>query len=198
MILLFKSMQRVAGHTRGGIYIQPYMRRADQFADRAHAGQYRKGKPGAPKIPYIEHPRAVARILHEEAGITDPVILQAALLHDTMEDCAVSHENLVAEFGHDVADVVAELTNDPTVPKEGKTQAQVAKARKMSARAAAVKTADKTANLRDLVASPPDWDAMRKRRYFEDAREVVQAMGQPHPVLSQLFETTFLTGVGKL
>lgn len=198
MILLFKSLQRVAGHTRGGVYIQPYMRRADQYAERAHAGQYRKGKPGAPKIPYIEHPRAVARILHEEAGINDPVILQAALLHDTMEDCGVSHQNLVAEFGHDVADVVAELTNDTNVPKDGKTAAQVAKARKMSARAAAVKTADKTANLRDLVASPPDWDTVRKRRYFEDAREVVQAMGQPHPVLSQLFETTFLSGVGKL
>lgn len=198
MILLFKSLQRVAGHTRGGVYIQPYMRRADQYAERAHAGQYRKGKPGAPKIPYIEHPRAVARILHEEAGITDPVILQAALLHDTMEDCGVSHQNLVAEFGHDVADVVAELTNPKDFGPGGKAAWQAEHARKMSARAAAVKTADKTANLRDLVASPPDWDAVRKRRYFDDAREVVQAMGQPHPVLSQLFETTFLTGVGKL
>lgn len=198
MILLFKSVVHVAGHTRGGVYVKPYVRNADDFAARAHAGQFRKGKPGAPKIPYIEHPRAVARILHDEAGITDPVTLQAALLHDTMEDCGVTHANLVAEFGHDVADVVAELTNDPTVPKEGKTAAQVEKARKMSARAAAVKVADKTANLRDLVQSPPDWPADRKRKYFDDAMQVVQAMGQPHPLLSQLFSSTYLSGIEKL
>jgi guanosine-3',5'-bis(diphosphate) 3'-pyrophosphohydrolase len=75
---------------------------------------------------------------------------------------------------------------------------QAAHAKKMSARAAQVKTADKTANLRDLVDSPPDWPTERRRKYFDDARQVVQAMGQPHPVLSKLFETTFLSGLPKL
>lgn len=198
MILFFKSVVHVAGHHRGGAWVAPYVRKADAFADRAHAGQYRKGKPGAPKIPYIEHPRAVVAILHDEAGITDSAMLQAALLHDTMEDCGVTHANSVAEFGHDVADLVAELTNDPSVPREGKTGAQVAKAKKMSSRAAAVKTADKTANLRDLVTNPPNWDAGRRRRYFYDAREVVQAMGHKHPVLSNLFESAFSSGVSKI
>lgn len=198
MILLFKSVVHVAGHTRGGVYVKPYIRNADDFAARAHSGQYRKAKPGAPKIPYIEHPRAVARILHDEAGIADPVILQAALLHDTMEDCGVTHANLVAEFGHDVADVVAELTNPKDYGPGGKTAWQAEHARNMSARAAAVKVADKTANLRDLIASPPDWPSDRKRRYFDDAREVVQAMGKKHPVLDRLFSTTYLTGIDQL
>lgn len=197
MILFFKA--NVAGYTRrDGVFVSPHYRRADQYAERAHQGQYRKGKPGAPMVPYIEHPRAVARILHDEAGIIDPVTLQAALLHDTMEDCGVSHENLVAEFGHDVADAVQELTNDPTVPKEGKTAAQVAKAKKMSARAAAIKTADKTANLRDLLEMPPDWPADRKRKYYGDAREVVQAMGQRHPVLEQIFDEIYLRGIAQI
>lgn len=198
MILLFKSVVHVAGHMRDGVYVSPYVRRADAFADRAHTGQYRKGKPGAPKVPYIEHPRAVARILHDEAGIVDPVTLQAALLHDTMEDTGVTHANLVAEFGHDVADLVAELTNPEDFGPGGKAAWQAAHAKKMSARAAQVKTADKTANLRDLVASPPDWPVERKRKYFEDAREVVQAMGQPHPLLTELFSSTFLSGMRKL
>lgn len=190
MILFFKA--HVEGHTRkNGIYVRPHYRRADHYAERAHAGQYRHSVPGAPKIPYIEHPRAVAKILHDEAGITDEVTLQAALLHDTIEDCGVSHANIVAEFGHDVADLVAELTNDPNVPPEGKTAAQIAKARKMSARAAAVKVADKTANLRDILSAPPDWSADRKRQYFNDARSVVQAMGQRHPTLEAIFDQIY-------
>lgn len=197
MILFFKSS--VAGYTRrDGVYVKPHVRRADQFAEKAHAGQYRKGKPGAPKVPYIEHPRAVMRILHDEADVTDDVALTAALLHDTMEDCGVSHQNLVAEFGHDVADLVQELTNPADYGPGGKAAWQSAHAKTMSARAAMVKTADKTANLRDLVASPPDWPAERKRKYFEDARAVVQAMGKPHPALSELFSSTFLSGIGKL
>lgn len=189
MILLFKS--HVSGYTRrSGVAVSGY-ERADAYADRAHAGQYRKGKPGAPRVPYIVHPRAVASILRDEADITDPVTLQAALLHDTMEDCGVSHQNLVAEFGHDVADVVAELTNAPGTPKADKLAMQVAHARKMSARAAAVKTADKAANLRDLLANPPDWPSERKRKYFDDARSVVTAMGHQHPVLSKIFDEIF-------
>ena len=198
MILFFKAMVNVKGHTRGGVFVSPHMRRADAYADKAHTGQYRKTKPGAPRVPYIEHPRAVARILHDEAGITDPVVLQAALLHDTIEDTGVTHANLVAEFGHDVADVVAELTNPADFGPGGKAAWQAAHAAKMSPRAAAVKVADKTANLRDLVASPPDWDAKRKRKYFDDARQVVQAMGARHPVLDSLFSTTYLTGLDKL
>lgn len=194
MILLFKSMVRVSGYKRGGVFVSPHVRRADQFADRAHTGQYRKGRPGAPKVPYIEHPRAVARILHDEAGVVDPVVLQAALLHDTMEDCGVSHENLVSEFGHDVADVVRELTNDADTPPGGKLAMQLAHAKKMSARAAAVKTADKTANLRDILSSPPDWSADRMRQYYDDANAVVTAMAEPHPVLQEIFKDVYSSG----
>lgn len=193
MILFFKS--NVAGYTRrDGVVVSAHYRRADQFAANAHAGQYRKGKPGAPRVPYIEHPRAVARILHDEAGVRDLVTLQAALLHDTMEDCGVSHENLVAEFGHDVADVVRELTNDDVEPAV-KTAMQVSHARKMSPRAAAVKVADKTANLRDLLDAPPDWDSGRVQGYFRGARDVVQAMGTRHPVLEQLFDEIYFRGM---
>lgn len=197
MILFFKS--NVAGYTRhNGVFVKPHVRKADKFAEKAHAGQYRKGKPGTVQIPYIEHPRAVLRILHDEAGVTDHIALTAALLHDTMEDCGVSHQNLVAEFGHDVADLVQELTNPADFGPGGKTAWQSEHAKTMSARAAMVKTADKTANLRDLVNSPPDWPADRKRKYFEDAREVVQAMGKPHPLLAELFSSTFLSGMKKL
>ncbi len=197
MLLLIKS--QVKGYTRrDGVYVSPHVRRADEFAAAAHKGQYRKTKPGAPRIEYIEHPRAVARLLHDEAGVTDPVALQAALLHDTIEDTDVTHTDLVREFGRDVADTVLELTNDPDVPREGKLSMQVSKARKMSARAAAVKTADKTANLRDILVTPPDWSVDRQRKYYGDAREVVQAMGTRHPVLDAIFDDIYFRGIAKI
>jgi guanosine-3',5'-bis(diphosphate) 3'-pyrophosphohydrolase len=197
VIIFLKS--NVEGYVRkDGVYVRPHFRRADAYAEKAHTGQYRKTRPGAPKVPYIEHPRAVAKILHDEAGITDDVTLQAALLHDTIEDCGVSYQNLVAEFGHDVADVVAELTNDPSVPPGGKTAAQVAKARKMSKRAAAIKVADKTANLRDLLAIPPDWPGERIRQYYVDARQVVGAMSHRHPTLEKIFDEIYNKGIAKL
>jgi guanosine-3',5'-bis(diphosphate) 3'-pyrophosphohydrolase len=146
-------------------------------------------------VPYIEHPRAVVGILRDEAGITDRATLVAALLHDTIEDTGTSYEQIEKLFGKTVADTVRELTNDPDVPKSGKKDAQVARARKMSQRAAFIKVADKTANLRDLINSPPPWPAGRKRQYFMDALEVAQAMQHRHPKLDQLFSTTFLTGV---
>lgn len=198
MILLFKSLVHVKGHTRGGVFVNPHVRRADAFADKAHAGQYRKGKPGAPRVPYIEHPRAVAKILHDEAGITDVPTLQAALLHDTCEDCGVTHADLAAEFGTEVADLVAELTNPPDFGTGGKAAWQAAHAAKMTPRAAAVKTADKTVILRELLVNPPEWDDQRKRKYFDDARQVVQAMGARHPVLDRLFSTAYLSGIDQL
>lgn len=197
MLLLIKS--QVKGYTRrDGVYVSPHLRRTDEFAAAAHRGQYRKTKPGAPRIEYIEHPRAVARLLHDEAGVTDMVTLQAALLHDTIEDTGVTHADLVREFGVDVADTVLELTNTPGVPRDGKTAAQAAKARKMTARAAAVKTADKTANLRDILTTPPDWDRDRQRKYYGDARVVVQAMGARHPILDNLFDESYFRGIAQI
>lgn len=198
MILFWKAIN-VSGYTRrDGTFVSPHVRHADTFAERAHAGQYRKGKPGAPRIPYIEHPRAVARILHDEAGIVSHIALQAALLHDTIEDTGVTHADLAREFGREVADVVVELTNDPSVPREGKTAAQIDKARKMSPIAAAVKMADKTANLRDLLNSPPDWEDMRRLQYFHDANSVVGAMRNRHPVLQEMFDKIYQEGVAQI
>lgn len=197
MILFLKAM--VAGYTRkDGVRVSPYYRQADEFADRAHAGQYRKGAPDAPKVPYIEHPRAVVSILHDEAGITDRDTLIAALLHDTIEDTGTTYGQLAHLFGPIVADTVRELTNDPDTPPGGKKASQIAHARTMSPRAAHIKVADKTANLRDILNAPPPWSPERKRQYFEDAREVVQAMAHRHPLLDRLFSTTYLTGINTI
>ena len=69
---------------------------AAAFAARKHRDQRRKGADSA---PYINHPIALVSILAAEAGITDPEVLCAALLHDTIEDTDTSVEELVEAFG---------------------------------------------------------------------------------------------------
>jgi (p)ppGpp synthase/HD superfamily hydrolase len=84
--------------------------RALAKATAAHAGQIRNGSGG---LPYIEHPRMVAATL-AAAGYADTT-LAAALLHDTVEDTETTVEDLRAEFGDAVADLVAALSDDASI-----------------------------------------------------------------------------------
>jgi guanosine-3',5'-bis(diphosphate) 3'-pyrophosphohydrolase len=70
--------------------------RASRFAAGKHERQKRKGEH---EVPYINHPLEVARILSEEGGVTDPVILAAAVLHDTIEDTPTTEQELRDQFG---------------------------------------------------------------------------------------------------
>lgn len=80
------------------------------FATRAHQGTERRGK----KFPYIVHPLEAMTIV---ATITnDPDLLAAAVLHDTVEDTAVTLEELKQEFGERVAQLVADETDEKHAP----------------------------------------------------------------------------------
>jgi (p)ppGpp synthase/HD superfamily hydrolase len=81
---------------------------ASAFAAHKHRDQRRKGAEGS---PYINHPIAVANVLANEAGIIDPIILAAALLHDTIEDTDTTPEELELKFGNDFAAIVIEVTD---------------------------------------------------------------------------------------
>ena len=76
------------------------------FAARAHDGQVRKGSG----IPYILHPMEVASIVSTLTD--DEEVIAAALLHDTIEDTAVTEEEIRALFGDRVASLVAHETED--------------------------------------------------------------------------------------
>lgn len=165
--------------------LHPMVQRADELAECRHRGQFR----GDCVTPYIHHPRAVARILADEAGCQDPVMLAAALLHDTVEDTGLAVAEIAAEFGRNVAELVAELTNDQTLTGAASKAEQLR--RVFSHDAAAIKIADKTANLRDLVAAPPRWSAGRVRAYRLHAAALVLRIGEPHPQLSAIFQTAY-------
>ncbi len=92
---------------RAGEYLPaerlPFVRRAHEFARDAHQGQFRVN--GA---PYITHPVEVAYSVAELE--LDHHLLAAALLHDVQEDCGISNETIIKEFGPRVGRVVDGLT----------------------------------------------------------------------------------------
>lgn len=163
---------------------------AIRFAAYAHRNQRRKDRDAS---PYINHPIELANILANEAGLTDIVLLQAAVLHDVVEDCDVSLDELSVAFGDEVSAVVAEVTDDKSLPKAARKQAQIDKAPHKSLRAANLKLADKIANLRDIARTPPvDWSQERRDEYFEWARKVVEGLpAGTAPRLRQIFEEAY-------
>jgi guanosine-3',5'-bis(diphosphate) 3'-pyrophosphohydrolase len=144
------------------------------FAASKHRHQRRKDKELS---PYINHPLALAALLSSVGGITDVEVLQAAILHDTVEDTATTYEELAEQFGRKVADVVMEVTDDKQLEKPRRKALQIEHAPHASREAALVKLADKICNLRDVATSPPDrWTLERRQEYFEWSRQVVDAL----------------------
>lgn len=159
---------------------------AMNFAAAKHANQ-RRDDPA--QTPYINHPIEVANILANEGGIDDEVTLIAAILHDTVEDTDTTAAELVAHFGQEITNVVLEVTDDKSLPKEVRKQRQIEKAPHISRRAQLVKIADKTANLRDMAkALPIGWSLERTKDYFDWAKAVVDGVRGAHPQLEHGFD----------
>ncbi|XP_004852860.1 guanosine-3',5'-bis(diphosphate) 3'-pyrophosphohydrolase MESH1 isoform X1 [Heterocephalus glaber] len=140
----------------------------------------------------------VARILTHEAGITDIVVLQAALLHDTVEDTDTTLDEVELHFGTQVRRLVEEVTDDKTLPKLERKRQQVEQAPRSSPGAKLVKLADKLYNLRDLNrCTPAGWSEHRVQEYFEWAAQVVKGLQgtnqQLEEALKQLFKERGLT-----
>ncbi len=159
------------------------------YAAQKHAGQRRKGAAGE---PYINHLIEVAQLVSSALAEPDTNLVMAALLHDSIEDTGVSKDELAQRFGSDVADLVAEVTDDKTLEKRERKRLQVVNAPKKSVRAQALKMADKTSNLRGILTSPPaDWSLRRKQEYVAWAKQVVDAFPAPNPILKAEFENTY-------
>jgi len=159
---------------------------AAAFAAHKHKDQRRKD---ASASPYINHPLALANVLSNEGGVQDPVVICAALLHDTIEDTDTTQEELTRHFGVEIASVVMEVTDDKALPKAERKRQQVEHAAHISERAKLVKLADKISNLRDILSSPPaDWSPQRKKEYFDWAALVVKQLRGTHEHLEAVFE----------
>jgi guanosine-3',5'-bis(diphosphate) 3'-pyrophosphohydrolase len=129
------------------------IRQAYRFADEAHLGQLRKNGD-----PYITHPIAVAAQCAEWK--LDAQALMAALMHDAIEDCGVTKEELVERFGSPVAELVDGLTKLEKLEFDTREQNQAESFRKMllamakDVRVILIKLADRTHNMRTMGDMP--------------------------------------------
>ena len=167
---------------------------AIEFAAQKHRMQRRKDSDAS---PYINHPIALMHVLCTEAGVSDPVILAAAALHDTIEDTETTEEELRTVFGEPIARLVIEMTDDKSLPKAQRKRLQIDHARHMSREGALVKLADKICNLRDVAANPPaEWGVERRMEYFEWAKAVVDGLPQVSAKLRRLFDAAYAAKPG--
>jgi len=163
--------------------------RATEFAAHKHKDQRRKGPT---ESPYINHPIALARILVEEGNVSDPNVIAAALLHDTLEDTQTTKQELIGEFGEAIAEIVDEVTDTKSIDKMTRKRLQISKASHSSHEAKLVKLADKIANLRDILTEPPKgWSLERQREYFDWARDVVDVVRGASDALERRFDSLY-------
>lgn len=141
--------------------------KAYQTASLAHTGQTRKSGE-----PYIIHPLCVAIILSKLK--MDKETIEAALLHDVVEDTGMTNEELADIFGEDVAQLVDGVTKLTRLPKEFDVEeVQAANLRKMflamakDIRVIIIKLADRLHNLRTLQYQPPE-------KQIKIARETIE------------------------
>ncbi|HTQ53686.1 MAG TPA: HD domain-containing protein [Bryobacteraceae bacterium] len=144
---------------------------AARFAADRHSAQRRKGRTAE---PYVNHLLEVAELLARTAERLDTNLIVAALLHDAIEDAGVTRAELAERFGEDVAALVADVSDDKSLPKETRKALQIENAPHKSPRAQALGAADKIANLRSIATSPPaNWSFERRVEYVRWARQVV-------------------------
>ncbi|MGQ7794541.1 HD domain-containing protein [Faunimonas sp. B44] len=150
------------------------------FAAQRHGMQSRKGGRG---LPYFTHLAEVAGSVAKAGGdaiaatgASGLALLQAAYLHDVVEDGHATEAEIAGLFGPDVAALVAELTDPPGLPDDERKQRQVDHVAQMSRAARLIKLADKTSNLREMADDPPaDWPPEKRRAYVDWGVAVVDA-----------------------
>lgn len=147
-------------------------KRAIEIATKAHEGQFRKTGE-----PYIIHPLAVQKIL-EEWGMDEDTII-AGILHDTVEDTALTLDDIKKEFGESVAFLVDGVTKlstarngmrdiDTYLPATKDNFLRLMIALGDDIRVLIIKLADRLHNLRTLSALPPD----KQKKIAKESLEV--------------------------
>ncbi len=161
------------------------------YAAEKHSTQRRKDSDAS---PYINHPIQVAEVLATAGRVDDLAILVAAILHDTVEDTEATTEELEDLFGSEVAGLVAEITDDKSLPKTERKRLQVEHAPHLSNKAKQIKIADKACNVREIGSRPPaHWDEHRRQKYFDWAATVVAGCRGVNRDLEEYFDACAAT-----
>jgi guanosine-3',5'-bis(diphosphate) 3'-pyrophosphohydrolase len=146
---------------------QELLLRAYRFSEAAHLGQKRLSGQN-----FVSHCVEVAKILADLQ--LDTVTVASGLIHDVVEDTAVSVEEIEREFGKEIAEIVDGLTKIGHLPLNSSQDRQVENYRKLllsiakDARVILIKLADRLHNMRTLDFLPAD----KRRRIAQETRDL--------------------------
>jgi (p)ppGpp synthase/HD superfamily hydrolase len=149
---------------------------AYEMAVAAHHGPRRRGDT------QIDHPVAVARLLHENDF--PEVVVAAALLHDVIEDTDTELGEIESEFGAEVAELVGEMTEDATIAAYRERKAEHRGRVAGNSCVAAIYAADKLAKVRMLNERGEQPERERLAHY----RQTLVELGAAEPSLPFLSE----------
>lgn len=165
------------------------LKQAYLVASKAHEGQKRSSGE-----PYITHPVAVAGILASMR--LDYETLMAALLHDVIEDTDITYDDIAEQFGKSVAELVDGVSKLDKLKFRDKKEAQAENFRKMimamvqDIRVILIKLADRTHNMRTIMALRPD----KRRRIARETLEIYSPLAHRlgiHHIKTELEERGF-------
>ena len=160
------------------------IRKAYDYALEKHEGQFRRSGE-----PYIYHPLNTALILTTVTADVDT--LCAGLLHDVMEDCGVTKQELEDEFGSEVAKLVDGVSKISKLHFSTENEALVEYYKKIivgmseDVRVIIVKLADRLHNMRTLWALPPDRQKVKAKEVLEILAPIADHLGI-HKIKSEL------------
>ncbi|WP_153505406.1 RelA/SpoT family protein [Cumulibacter manganitolerans] len=165
------------------------LRRAYDTAEHYHRDQVRRSGD-----PYITHPLAVAVILADLGMDTTTIV--AALLHDTVEDTDYTLEQLISDFGHEVAHLVDGVTKLDKVQYGDAAQAETIRkmllAMAKDPRVLVIKLGDRLHNMRTLRHLPPAKQAKKARETLEVLAPLAHRLGM-NTVKWELEDLAFAT-----
>ena len=153
------------------------------FAAAAHQGQTVPGTD----LPYLVHIGNVAMEVIAAlsvAPIAQPdLAIHCALLHDTIEDTAVTYKDVLEYFGEDVADGVLALSKDQTLPdKQAQMVDSLDRIKQQPHAVWMAKLADRIVNLQP---PPGYWTVDKRRAYREEACLIYEVLQDASPFLAQ-------------
>lgn len=170
--------------------------RALRFAAAKHRDQRRKDREAS---PYVNHPIEVAETLNSIGGVSEPAILAAAILHDTIEDTKTLPDEIGTLFGEQILSLVLEVTDDKSLPKVERKRLQIEMAPHKSSGAKQIKVADKICNIQDITNSPPyNWTLERRAQYLDWTEKVVAGLRGANPGLDRRYDEALERAKAKL
>jgi len=166
---------------------QTLYQEAIKFATAKHLEKDHK-VPGT-NLPYVVHLSNVAMEIMIASFNTDNfnlgLAVQAALLHDTIEDTSTDFAELESKFGSEVATAVSALTKNSDLSKEQSMADSLARIKEKLSEVWAVKLADRITNLQQ---PPKHWSKEKKITYREEARLILNELKEGNEFLARRLE----------